>query len=83
MNWTLEVVVVPVSDIDLAKEFYANRLGFNLDHDIEPMRCEEFRGPRHRFIKLLDRLCIATIGNARHQMQPLDAGRRPASLTSS
>ena len=33
MNWTLEVVVVPVSDIDRAKAFYADRLGFTLDHD--------------------------------------------------
>jgi catechol 2,3-dioxygenase-like lactoylglutathione lyase family enzyme len=33
MNWTLEVVVVPVSDIDRAKEFYADRLGFAVDHD--------------------------------------------------
>ena len=35
MDWTLEVVVVPVSDIDRAKEFYADRLGFNVDHDTE------------------------------------------------
>jgi catechol 2,3-dioxygenase-like lactoylglutathione lyase family enzyme len=34
MNWTLEVVVVPVSDIDRAKAFYADRLGFAVDHDI-------------------------------------------------
>lgn len=33
MNWTLEVVVVPVSDIDRAKAFYADQLGFNVDHD--------------------------------------------------
>ncbi|MEH0823655.1 MULTISPECIES: VOC family protein [unclassified Micromonospora] len=33
MNWMLEVVVVPVSDIDRAKEFYADRLGFAVDHD--------------------------------------------------
>jgi catechol 2,3-dioxygenase-like lactoylglutathione lyase family enzyme len=33
VNWTLEVVVVPVSDIDRAKAFYADRLGFVLDHD--------------------------------------------------
>ncbi|MEU2611694.1 VOC family protein [Micromonospora sp. NPDC007271] len=33
MNWTLEVVVVPVSDVDRAKEFYAERLGFAIDHD--------------------------------------------------
>lgn len=33
MNWTLEVVIVPVSDIDRAKAFYADQLGFNVDHD--------------------------------------------------
>lgn len=33
MNWTLEVVVVPVTDIDRAKAFYADQLGFNVDHD--------------------------------------------------
>jgi catechol 2,3-dioxygenase-like lactoylglutathione lyase family enzyme len=33
MNWTLEVVVVPVSDVDRAKAFYADQLGFNVDHD--------------------------------------------------
>jgi catechol 2,3-dioxygenase-like lactoylglutathione lyase family enzyme len=33
MNWTLEVVVVPVSDVDRAKSFYTDQLGFNLDHD--------------------------------------------------
>jgi catechol 2,3-dioxygenase-like lactoylglutathione lyase family enzyme len=33
MNWTLEVVVVPVRDIDRAKAFYAEGLGFNVDHD--------------------------------------------------
>ncbi|HEV8561400.1 MAG TPA: VOC family protein [Actinophytocola sp.] len=33
MNWTLEVVIVPVSDVDRAKKFYAEQLGFNVDHD--------------------------------------------------
>ncbi len=33
MNWTLEVVVVPVSDVDQAKAFYAEGLGFSVDHD--------------------------------------------------
>ena len=36
MNWTLEVVVVPVSDVDRAKAFYADRLGFTLDVDVQP-----------------------------------------------
>lgn len=33
MDWTLEVVVVPVSDIDRAKAFYAEQVGFAVDHD--------------------------------------------------
>ena len=33
MDWTLEVVVVPVADVDRAKDFYAGRLGFAVDHD--------------------------------------------------
>jgi len=33
MNWTLEVVCVPVSDVDGAVEFYAGRMGFAVDHD--------------------------------------------------
>ena len=35
MDWKLEVVVVPVSDVDRAKEFYAEKVGFNLDHDTQ------------------------------------------------
>ncbi len=35
MEWTLEVVVVPVSDVDAAIEFYRDRLGFHLDHDTD------------------------------------------------
>ena len=33
MNWTLEVVVVPVSNLDRAKAFYSEGLGFLVDHD--------------------------------------------------
>ncbi len=33
MNWTLEVVVVPVADVERAKAFYAGQLGFHVDHD--------------------------------------------------
>ena len=33
MDWTLEVVVVPVSDVDRAKAFYSEQLGFQVDHD--------------------------------------------------
>ena len=34
MNWTLEVVRVPVSDVDAAVTFYRDGLGFNLDFDL-------------------------------------------------
>jgi catechol 2,3-dioxygenase-like lactoylglutathione lyase family enzyme len=33
VNWTLEVVCVPVADIDAARAFYTHRMGFNVDFD--------------------------------------------------
>lgn len=33
MDWKLELVAVPVTDVDRAKDFYANKVGFNVDHD--------------------------------------------------
>jgi catechol 2,3-dioxygenase-like lactoylglutathione lyase family enzyme len=33
MDFLLELVQVPVSDVDRAKAFYAEQLGFNVDHD--------------------------------------------------
>jgi catechol 2,3-dioxygenase-like lactoylglutathione lyase family enzyme len=36
MDMKLEVVVVPVSDVDRAKDFYATTLGWRLDADIAP-----------------------------------------------
>ena len=33
MDWKLEVVVVPVSDVDRAKDFYTEKAGFRLDVD--------------------------------------------------
>ncbi|GGV96965.1 glyoxalase [Streptomyces narbonensis] len=35
MNWTLEVVPVPVTDMDRAKEFYGDKCGFKIDLDDE------------------------------------------------
>ena len=32
----LELVPVPVSDIDRAKAFYIEKVGFRLDHDVQP-----------------------------------------------
>src|SRR6266487_4502748 len=33
MDWKLEVVVVPVTDVDRAKRFYTEQAGFFVDHD--------------------------------------------------
>jgi catechol 2,3-dioxygenase-like lactoylglutathione lyase family enzyme len=33
MEWRLEVVVIPVADVDRAKSFYVEKVGFNLDYD--------------------------------------------------
>ena len=33
MDWKLEVVALPVSDVDRAKAFYTEKVGFNADHD--------------------------------------------------
>lgn len=46
MRWTLEVVVVPVADIDRAKAFYSAKLGFVVDHDVTPP------GPGNRLVQL-------------------------------
>jgi predicted enzyme related to lactoylglutathione lyase len=34
MDWKLELVNVPVSDVDRAKAFYAEQVGFHLDNDV-------------------------------------------------
>jgi catechol 2,3-dioxygenase-like lactoylglutathione lyase family enzyme len=33
VDWKLELVIIPVSDVDRAKEFYTDKAGFVLDHD--------------------------------------------------
>jgi catechol 2,3-dioxygenase-like lactoylglutathione lyase family enzyme len=45
MDWTLEVIVVPVADVDRAKEFYERKLGFHVDHDT-------MVGSDHRVVQL-------------------------------
>ena len=36
MDWKLELVFVPVSDVDRAKSFYADQVGFHADYDEQP-----------------------------------------------
>lgn len=44
MDWKIELIFVPVTDVDRAKDFYV-RIGFNADHDHTPM-------PGLRFVQL-------------------------------
>ncbi|MEW1807274.1 glyoxalase superfamily protein [Pseudarthrobacter sp. NPDC080039] len=36
MDWKLELVYVPVTGVDRAKDFYVNKVGFNADYDERP-----------------------------------------------
>ena len=33
MTWKIELIFVPVTDVDRAKDFYVDKVGFNADHD--------------------------------------------------
>jgi catechol 2,3-dioxygenase-like lactoylglutathione lyase family enzyme len=65
MDMTLEVVPVPVSDTDRAKDFYTNMLGFHMDMDIQV-------GPSLRFVQLTPpgSNCSIHIGEGTSTMQP-------------
>jgi catechol 2,3-dioxygenase-like lactoylglutathione lyase family enzyme len=48
MDWKLELVAIPVSDVDRAKAFYTDKVGFNADHDFtvsEQMRFVQLTPP--------------------------------------
>jgi catechol 2,3-dioxygenase-like lactoylglutathione lyase family enzyme len=64
MDWKLEVVVVPVSDVDRAKAFYAERVGFVVDHDTSagPMRVIQLTPPGSG--------CSIVIGRGLAEMAP-------------
>jgi catechol 2,3-dioxygenase-like lactoylglutathione lyase family enzyme len=64
MNWTLEVVVVPVSDVDRAKHFYSELMGFHVDHDTTagPMRFVQLTPPGSG--------CSIVIGQGLNDMPP-------------
>jgi uncharacterized protein YndB with AHSA1/START domain len=65
MQWTLEVVQVPVADVELAKAFYAERLGCAVDFDV---RADEKR----RFVQLTPpgSGCSIQISAGYHDMVP-------------
>jgi catechol 2,3-dioxygenase-like lactoylglutathione lyase family enzyme len=45
MDWKLELVIVPVSDVDRARSFYAEKVGFHVDYD-------QTVSPEIRFVQL-------------------------------
>jgi catechol 2,3-dioxygenase-like lactoylglutathione lyase family enzyme len=58
MDMKLEVVPIPVRDVDAAKEFYTEQVGFRLDHDVSPtesMRVVQMTPPGSK--------CSVVIGN--------------------
>jgi predicted enzyme related to lactoylglutathione lyase len=65
MDFRIEVVVVPVSDVDRAKAFYADQVGFNVDHDASP-------DPAVRVVQLTPpgSGCSIVIGNGLAGMEP-------------
>jgi catechol 2,3-dioxygenase-like lactoylglutathione lyase family enzyme len=64
MDWKLEVIIVPVSDVDRAKEFYADRLRFNVDVD--------HRDGDFRIVQLTPpgSACSITIGSTINRSEP-------------
>lgn len=65
MDWKLEVVVVPVSDVDRAKRFYSEQVGFNVDTDMR-------LGDTFRVVQLTPpgSGCSITIGTGLGDMVP-------------
>jgi catechol 2,3-dioxygenase-like lactoylglutathione lyase family enzyme len=65
MDWKLELVQVPVSDVDRAKEFYTEKAGFNADHDHQV-------NDELRFVQLTPpgSACSIAIGTGMPQAEP-------------
>lgn len=65
MDWQLEVVVVPVSDVDRAKRFYSEEVGFGVDLDDQP-------NERIRIVQLTPpgSACSIVIGTGLAPMEP-------------
>lgn len=65
MDWKLELVGIPVSDVDRAKAFYTEQVGFNADHDHQV-------GDGIRFVQLTPpgSGCSIAIGNGIVEGEP-------------
>ena len=65
MEWKLELVAVPVSDVDRAKSFYVDQVGFVADHD-------QAMGGGLRFVQLTPpgSACSIAIGTGLNDSEP-------------
>jgi|ERR671913_1640444 catechol 2,3-dioxygenase-like lactoylglutathione lyase family enzyme len=65
MDFRLELVAVPVSDVDRAKAFYVDQVGFAADHDYQV-------NPGLRFVQLTPRgsACSIVLGTGITDMEP-------------
>ena len=55
MDWKLELVAVPVTDVDRAKAFYVDQVGFHADHDHRGQRAAALRAADAAGLGVLDR----------------------------
>ncbi len=65
MDWKIELVPIPVSDVDRAKAFYVDQVGFNADHDHQV-------NENLRFVQLTPpgSACSIVLGTGMSQMEP-------------
>jgi catechol 2,3-dioxygenase-like lactoylglutathione lyase family enzyme len=65
MDWKLELVQVPTADVDRAKAFYTEKVGFNPDHD-------HAVSDEVRFVQLTPpgSACSIALTSGVHKMQP-------------
>jgi catechol 2,3-dioxygenase-like lactoylglutathione lyase family enzyme len=65
MDWRLELIQVPVSDVDRAKAFYTEQVGFHADHD-------HVVNDRLRFVQLTPpgSACSIALGTGLSEMPP-------------
>ena len=65
MDWKIELVAVPVTDVDRAKAFYVDQVGFHADHDYQVSETL-------RFVQLTPpgSACSIVIGTGTTEMTP-------------
>jgi predicted enzyme related to lactoylglutathione lyase len=65
IDWRLELIQIPVSDVDRAKSFYVDQVGFNDDHDHRV-------SDEIRFVQLTPRgsACSIALTTGAHEMKP-------------